>query len=189
MQVHEVRLVRLPHPSPAAVIAWPPHPASLSNGICRRWALRTFRSRWVNPFRGGQYFLIVVRLYDDWFSSFHFISFLRNPLTPFTRSNFQATSPAVLRGQEGEGNQESSNNAGTAVVQASSSFDYCAIMWKMLEGREHISTHFGGYFVGMWLDQVFNSCNILVNIFVLMVSSIWNSFHLCCIQKLRDRHH
>ena len=119
----------------------------------------------------------------------HFISFLRNPLTPFTRSNFQATSPAVLRGQEGEGNQESSNNAGTAVVQASSSFDYCAIMWKMLEGREHISTHFGGYFVGMWLDQVFNSCNILVNIFVLMVSSIWNSFHLCCIQKLRERHH
>ena len=74
MQVHEVRLVRLPHPSPAAVIAWPPHPASLSNGICRRWALRTFRSRWVNPFRGGQYFVIVVRLCDDWFSSFHFIS-------------------------------------------------------------------------------------------------------------------
>ena len=74
MQVHEVRLVRLPHPSPAAVIAWPPHPASLSNGICRRWALRTFRSRWVNPFRGGQYVFIVVRLYDDWFSSFHFIS-------------------------------------------------------------------------------------------------------------------
>ena len=150
--------------------------------------LRTFRTTWVDPFRGGQYFLIVVRLHDDWFSYFILFrsSLERNPLSPFTRSNFQATSPAVLRGLEGEGNQESSNNAGTAVVQASSSFDYCAIMWKMLHCREHISTHFGGYFVGL-----FNSCNILVNIFVLMVSSIWNSFHSCCIQKLRDRdrHH
>ena len=41
-------------------------------------------------------------------------------------SYFQATSPAVLRSQEGKADQESSN-AGTAVVP-SSSFDYCAIM-------------------------------------------------------------
>ena len=41
-------------------------------------------------------------------------------------SEFQVTSPAVLRSQEGGINQESSS-AGTAVVP-SSSFDYCAIM-------------------------------------------------------------
>ena len=37
MQVHEVRLVRLPHPSPAAVIAWPPHPPKGICGRCAYW--------------------------------------------------------------------------------------------------------------------------------------------------------
>ena len=133
MRVQEVRLLQ---PSPAPVTG----PPSLSTRICGR-ALRTFRADcpiYLDPCRGQAFRNAVCPVVFRFLPKHSRTLKLYEPNTPhlfigniilggnYFFSEFQVTSPAVLRSQEGGINQESSS-AGTAVVP-SSSFDYCAIM-------------------------------------------------------------